>query len=73
MKEVVAVGIKEQVLEVNERENVCVRVCAHIVNPMLFSSTHLGLGAEQVRGDEMENCGILLGTLNLKMQALALY
>lgn len=28
MKEVVAVGIKEQVLEVNERENVCVRVCA---------------------------------------------
>jgi len=32
MKEVVAVGIKEQVLEVNERENVYVHVgvCVHV-------------------------------------------
>ena len=53
----------------------CVRVCAraHVVNPMIFSSTHLGLGAEQVRAGEMENYGILLGTLNLKMQPLTLY
>lgn len=53
----------------------CVRVCAraHVVNPVLFSSTHLGLGAEQVRAGEVENYGILLGTLNLKMQPLTLY
>lgn len=28
MKEVVAVGVKEQVSEVSESEDVCVRVCA---------------------------------------------